>query len=157
MARRILLKWYQSRFHYQGDVNVIDGIRLRVEASEATEMPAKIFAYLLMPMKPSTLEKVGAFDHVCSPVDLEEYPEDEPIPHHQPAFFRLAYVDILVRSEAERLKFQEDLRADVKALKASLDILDTVELAEEEWIDEAPAESSSAGSSNSSEGSSEGG
>jgi hypothetical protein len=151
MTRRIRLKVYQSRYRLMGDVNVIDGVRLRIEASDAEDMPNKIFAYLLMPMKPSTLERVGNFDHVCSPVDLEEYPEDEPLANVEPAFFRLDYIDIEVRSQTELDKWLQDITADVDSLKASLDIMDDVELVREIWIGPPPAESSSSSDSSSSE------
>lgn len=97
MARRIKITWAQSRYL----INRVDGIRLRIEAAEAEDMPTKIFAYLTMPLRPGAGEPVGVFDHICSPVDLEEYPEDDPIPGDQPGWFRLGYMDVLLRSAAE--------------------------------------------------------
>lgn len=154
MARRIHLAWSQSRFIY----NRIDGIRLRVDADLAEGMSEKIFAYITMPMRPGVGEAVGEFDHVCSPVDLEEYPEDDPIPGHQPGWFRLSYVDVLVRSPAEMEALLAKIIADVRALKSTLDVMDTVEPQGDLWIDDdgvVVSSSSSAGSSNSA-GSSEG-
>ena len=89
-GRRIKLAWYVSRYNYHST----DGIRVRIEATDANLMPNKVFAYLLLPLKPGENERVGAFDHVCSPTDLEEYPEDAPIPNFRPEWFRLDYVDV---------------------------------------------------------------
>jgi hypothetical protein len=148
MARRIKITWAQSRYL----INRVDGIRLRIEAEEAEDMPTKIFAYLTMPLRPGAGDPVGVFDHICSPVDLEEYPEDEPIPGHQPGWFRLGYVDVLLRSAAEIEAALEAILGDIRSLKRSLDTMDTLEAVGEVWIDnEADPVSSS------SEGSSEGG
>lgn len=145
MARRIRLTWSQSYYK----VNTVDGIRIRIEAVDAEEMPDKIFAYLLHPTNPATLAQAAGFDHVCSPVDLEEYPEDQPIANVRPTWFRLNYVDVLLRSQAELDQYLADIIADVKALKKTLDIMDTVTPLGEVWIDDEPevAASSSEGSS----------
>lgn len=148
MARRIRIKWSQSYYK----VNTVDGIRLRVEAVEAEDMPTKIFAYILQPTNPATLAQAGVFDHVCSPVDLEEYPEDEPIVNVEPSWFRLDYVDVLVRSQAELEAYLADVLSDIRALKSTLDIMDTVEELGDVWIDEAPEVSSSSESEGSSIG-----
>ena len=84
-ARNIHITWSVSRYY----LNNIDGIRVRIEADDATLMPTKIFAYQMAPVKPGETEPVGAFDHVCSAVDLEEYPEDEPVINSRPQWFRL--------------------------------------------------------------------
>lgn len=147
MARRIKITWAQSRYL----INRVDGIRLRIEATEAEEMPVKIFAYLTMPLRPGAGDPVGVFDHICSPVDLEEYPEDEPIAGHQPGWFRLDYVDVLLRSAAEIEAALAAILDDVRSLKHTLDTMDDTEPTGEVWIDEEAATSSS------SEGSSEGG
>lgn len=146
MARRIRITWAQSRYIH----NRVDGIRLRVDADQAEDMPEKIFAYLTMPMRPGSGEQVGEFDHVCSPVDLEEYPEDEPIPGHEPGWFRLSYLDVLIRSPIELEAFLAQIIKDVRALKSTLDTMDTTEPVGEVWIDvedEVTSSSSSAGSS----------
>ncbi len=119
-GRFLRLVWACS--HYV--VNRDDGIRIRIDATDARNMPSKIFAYLLQPANPSTLARAGAFDHVCSPVDLEEYPEDEPEPFNRPEWFRLAYVDILVRSRLEADEFLSSVTADVRNLKRTLDLMD---------------------------------
>lgn len=121
-GRNIHLTWSVSRYNY----NTTDGIRVRITADNATLMSNKVFAYQMMPLKPNEEERVGSFDHVCSPVDLEEYPEDEPIENSRPAWFRLDYVDVLLRSRAEVKAFIQDVLEDVKRLKSTLDLMDNL-------------------------------
>ncbi|NDE17361.1 hypothetical protein EBZ80_20765, partial [bacterium] len=111
-----------------------DGIRVRITASNAANMSDKIFAYQMLPLKPGASEKVGAFDHVCSPTDLEEYPEDDPIMNARPAWFRLNYVDVLLRSRAEVKSFIESVIDDVQRLKTTLDLTDTLLPGGETWV-----------------------
>lgn len=132
--RRIKLTWQVSRYNYHST----DGIRVRITASNAALMPEKIFAYLLMPLKPGEGERVGAFDHVCSPTDLEEYPEDDPIPNMRPEWFRLSYVDVLLRSRAEVEAFIKDVAEDVTRLKNTLDTADTLLPGGMVWIGTPP-------------------
>lgn len=142
MARRIHLTWATSAYRY----NLTDGIRLRIEADEAEEMATKIFAYQTLPMTPATGERTAAFDHVCSPVDLEEFPEDEPLAQHRPQWFRLAYLDVLLRSVQEVDDYLADVIADVRSLKATLDTMDTLLPGDDLWIDDEAATDSSSSS-----------
>jgi hypothetical protein len=113
---------------------------VRITASDAVDMPTKIFAYQMLPLKPGAEERVGAFDHVCSPTDLEEYPEDDPLPNYRPAWFRLNYVDVLLRSRAEVKAFIEDVAEDVQRLKTTLDIADTLLPGGQTWIGTPPVQ-----------------
>ncbi len=133
-ARNVKLTWQVSRYNFE----TTDGIRVRITASNATQMPTKIFAYQMLPLKPGANERVGAFDHVCSPTDLEEYPEDDPIVNQRPAWFRLDYVDVLLRSRAEVKSFIEEVVQDVQRLKDTLDIADNLLPAGEMWIGTPP-------------------
>lgn len=142
--RRVHLTWTVSRYNY----NSTDGIRVRIEATDAENMPNKIFAYLLLPLKPGDNERLGAFDHVCSPTDLEEYPEDAPIPDMRPEFFRLDYIDVILRSRTETHAFIRDVAEDVHKLKITLDLMDRMLPGGELWVGGPPASSSSSSSSN---------
>lgn len=134
--RNIHLTWSVSRYlAYQ-----TDGIRVRIEADDANLMPTKIFAYQMLPVKPGEEDRVGTFDHVCSPVDLEEYPEDQPLPNSRPAWFRLDYVDVLLRSRAEVKAFINSVVEDVNALKTTLDITEDLVQDGDLWIGTPPAE-----------------
>lgn len=122
-ARSITLAKAASRYIY----NEIDGIRVRIQAIEAVGMTTKVFAYLMAPTNPTTLEKKGTFSHICSPTDLAEYPADAPVENSVPGWFRLNYVDILVRSRQEADDFIECVFNDVLALKLSLNKQEIVE------------------------------
>lgn len=129
-GRRIKLAWTVSRYRFES----VDGIRVRITATDAALMPDKIFAYLLLPLKPAANERVGAFDHVCSPTDLEEYPEDAPVPNARPEWYRLNYVDVIVRSRAEVHDFIKNVVEDVQRLKDTLDLMDDLLPGGEAWI-----------------------
>jgi hypothetical protein len=135
-GRRIKLTWSVSHYNF----NSTDGVRVRITASDAANMPSKIFAYQLLPMLPGANTRTGSFDHVCSPVDLEDYPEDEPLPKARPAWFRLNYVDVLVRSRAEVKAFLTDVADDVQRLKNTLDTMDTLLPGGSSWIGNPPPE-----------------
>lgn len=133
--RNIRLSWATSRQYY----NDIDGIRVRITAAEANLMPTKIFAYLLQPLAPGATEPVGTFDHVCSSVDLEEYPEDTPLADVHPAWFRLDYVDVMLRSKEEARAFIDAVLEDVQILKNTLDVADELMPSGDIWIGTPPA------------------
>lgn len=134
--RRVKLTWQVSRYYASSTDG--NGIRVRITASDANLMPTKIFAYLLLPMRPGADERVGAFDHVCSAADLEEYPEDEPLNNVRPAWFRLDYVDVLLRSREEVDDFIRDVTDDVTALKTTLDVSDDLLPGGNTWIGSPP-------------------
>lgn len=122
MARKIRIKWATSRYRVGRD----DAIRIRIEVTCAEGMSEKIFAYRMLPKNPQTGSKRGYFSHICSPADLEDFPESAPIPTHVPPWFRLSYVDVLVRSETESAAFLNDVRSDIRRLIASLETIDTI-------------------------------
>ena len=134
--RRIKLTWEVSRYFFHST----DGIRVRISATDVNLIPSKVFAYLMLPLKPGAETKVASFDHVCSPVDLEEYPEDEPIPNSRPEWFRLDYVDVMLRSRAEVEAFIYDVVEDVQRLKITLDTADTLLPGGQIWIGNPPEE-----------------
>jgi hypothetical protein len=134
--RRIKLTWEVSRYFFHST----DGIRVRITATDQNLMPDKVFAYLMLPMRPGGDVPVGMFDHVCSPVDLEEYPEDEPLPNARPAWFRLEFVDVLLRSRAEVDAFIRDVVEDVQRLKNTLDTADNLLPGGNIWIGNPPDE-----------------
>ena len=134
-GRRVRLEWAVSRYRYHG----VDGVRVRIEASDAEQMPSKIFAYALLPMKPAAGEREGAFSHVCSPTDLAEYPEDEPLAGQRPEWFRLNYIDVHLRSRYEAKRLIQDVTDDVQSLKSTLDLMDTLLPGGSVWLGGAPA------------------
>lgn len=92
----------------------------------------------MQPVKPGSTQQIAAFDHVCSSVDLEEYPEDEAVPNSRPAWFRLNYVDVMVRSREEAREFINSILEDVQLLKNTLDIADNLLPGGDAWIGTPP-------------------
>ena len=128
--RNIHVQWSVSRYF----MNDIDGIRVRIETPEANLMPTKIFAYQMLPVRPGADEQLATFDHVCSSVDLEEYPEDEAAPNSRPAWLRTNYVDVFLRSREEVRAFVNTVLEDIQILKNTLDIADELVEDGDVWI-----------------------
>jgi hypothetical protein len=145
-TRRIKLEWSVSRYNYHS----VDGIRVRLETSNAVDMPSKIFAYTLSPLVAGETVRTASFSHVCSPSDLNDYPEDEPTPGVRPEWFRLDYVDVVLRARTEVHAFIREAASDVYRLKTSLDLNDRIYPAGEIWFGPEPISSSSSSSSSSS-------
>jgi hypothetical protein len=122
MARKIKIRWATSRYV----VGRHDAIRVRISVVCAEGLTEKIFAYRMLPKSPQTGSKRGFFSHICSPADIEDFPEDEPVATHVPPWFRLSYVDVLVRSETEAEAFIDDVRSDIRRLLTSLAAIDAV-------------------------------
>lgn len=128
--RNIHVQWSTSRYF----MNNIDGIRIRIETPEAAMMPTKIFAYQMLPVRPGSDEQIATFDHVCSSVDLEEYPEDAAAPNSRPAWLRTNYVDVFLRSREEVRAFLNSVLEDIQILKNTLDIADELVPDGDVWI-----------------------
>lgn len=123
MTTRSLAWTYASSYYRAGRD---DGVRVRFDVTSGCNISPKVFAYLMQPVNPLTGSTAGTFSHVCSPVDLEEYPEDEPIEDAEPPWYRLDYVDVLVRSVEEAAQFIADVQVDLNRLKDTLDVTDTL-------------------------------
>lgn len=132
--RNVRLEWAVSR----SDINDIDGIRIRITATQANLMPTKIFAYQMLPVRPGGTQQIATFDHVCSAVDLEEYPVDQALPNSRPAWFRINYVDVMVRSREEAREFINSVLEDVQLLKNTLDVADDLLPGGNVWIGKPP-------------------
>lgn len=122
-TRGIRLRWSTSRYRVGRD----DGVRIRIWVGTACEVTENIFAYRMLPLNPVTGAQAGTFSHVCSPTDLEEYPEEAPLAGHLPEWFRLPYVDVVLRSRQERDDFLLNVKEDVIRLLATLEKMDVLE------------------------------
>lgn len=129
-----LRRLVQERFQ----TNVIDGFRFRVEAHDANLMTASIFRYL---RRQSDTEgnTVDEFDGVCSPPDLEEFGEGEPIAGASPPYLRLDYVDVVFRSQSQADDAWAVIVEEVKALVDTLNIMDTIVEAQDLKVGDPPA------------------
>lgn len=143
MDRNLHVTYAVSRYV----ANAIDGQRVYIEVDDAENIPTKVFAYLTKPLSAVSATYRGMFSHVCSAADLEDFPEDEPLSGSVPGWFRLNYLDLVVRSAAEAQNLIELVLADLRALKRTLVIMDTLGEPEEVWIDDPPELSSSSSES----------
>jgi hypothetical protein len=133
-ARGIML---QPTFQRGYVAQTIDGFRFTLTAPSAAMMPTKIFKYRLVPTRvqanasepPTVIELKGAFDGVCSPADLEDFPEDWPAQNARPPWYRLDYVDLIVRSRTIADMAYRAILGDAKHLVQALDLLDIQEAA----------------------------
>jgi hypothetical protein len=149
-SRAIKLVWHASKYK----INELDGVRVRIEAVSSFDMPTKVFAYLAQPLEAGESARSAAFNHVCSASDLEEFPEDAPLSGLQPAWFRLNYIDIVLRARAEAHIFIREVAEDVYHLKQTLDATDRIFPAGEITFGVLPVNSSSSSSSSASSNSS---
>ena len=97
------------------------GFRVRITASNPVGLAdAAIFAYVAQPVVPGEAERVGMFDHICTPADLEEYPINAPYDDAVPPWFRTTVVDLVFRSRAECLETRDDIYGRVGLLLEAL-------------------------------------
>jgi hypothetical protein len=112
--------------------NVVDGFRFTLAVTGAYLMPTKVFRYRLVPSKvqatvdqpPTAIELLGAFDGVCSPADLEDFPEDWPAQNARPPWYRLDTVDLIVRSRAIADMAYSAIVAELNHLVETLNLMD---------------------------------
>jgi hypothetical protein len=112
--------------------NVIDGFRFTLQVVEANMMPSKIFRYRVVPTKmqtsvdqpPTAVELAGVFDGVCSPADLEDFPEDWPLPNARPPWYRLDHVDLIVRSRTIADMTYKAILVEITNLVKTLNLMD---------------------------------
>ena len=75
------------------------GQKIRITASNGVGIAEKLFRYRMLPLDPSGSSLIGQFDGICSPEDFNFIPEDEAGAGDDPAWFRLDYVDLIVRRQ----------------------------------------------------------
>lgn len=145
--RRIKLTPSFQRDHVP---NVHDAFRIVVVASDAHLMPDEIFAFRQIPLQPGTAETSEVFDHVCSPVDLEEYPIGAPLTNAVPPWFRTDTVDLVYRTREQAMEALQLIVQDVISLINGMNTADVLVEQPPFWIGLQPAEAE--GSSIGSEG-----
>lgn len=137
-------------FYRDANDGRVQGQRIRIEASDAVDMTDKIFMYQQLSKNATTGALVDTFDHVASPPDIAETPEDAPdAGDPRPAWFRKDYIDLLLRSKTETDDLIEAVCEEVEQLKATYDIMDTIDGVTTKIIGAQPAPSSSSSSSSS--------
>jgi hypothetical protein len=81
-------------------INLHRGFRLRVVASDACGMDNEIFRYTVVRTDPDTGISEYELSGVCTWADMEAHPVYTPDQEQDPQIVRLAYVDIVVDTEA---------------------------------------------------------
>ncbi len=125
----------------------LSGTRLKVVVSESVNMDREIFAYRAIPLQPGDPNdpQTAVFSHICSPVDLEEFPIGAPRPDAVPAWFRLDTVDVLFRSRGQAIRAWDSIREVAENLGLSLTRQDALESLSPLWVgDPAPSPFTSA-------------
>jgi hypothetical protein len=119
-----LLRKAQRRFV----TAAVDGFLLEIVAYGAHAMPKEIFRFQEH-VEPRTGERVGEFDGVCSPTDLEEYAVGQARTGQLPAMFRSDSVSLVLRSRAEADEAWAAIDEEVRSLVATLNLMDDLEVA----------------------------
>jgi hypothetical protein len=148
MVRRIKLR---RRVTKNVDYTTLGAYRLRIDAIESDGIEERVFVWRRDPVNPYTSEVTNTFFTVASPVDMEEYPPEEPDPYKAYPFFRRSWVDLLFRSVSQAEEAWQLIVQEVNNLITALNKLDTIELEDEVWAGALPDDSSE-GSSEGSEG-----
>jgi len=118
-------------------VETADGFNLRAVVTSATGVSDKIFRYMRYPLNPNDSAVQDKFNGVCSPADIEDFPETAPFGYIDPKYFRLNYVDVVLETLEEAETFQEELIEEVEQLKASYDRIDTFDEVVVYWVGDA--------------------
>jgi hypothetical protein len=118
--------WLRRFVQTQYRNNKISGFRFRVVAYGNNDMTNFIFRYGREALNAREGTYRLAFDGICSPVDLEEFPETEPIVGVFPEFCRLDYVDLVFRSQAEAEDAWNVMVTEVGNLVYTLDVMDKI-------------------------------
>jgi hypothetical protein len=116
--RRIRLTPSFTRYFVQGQH---DCFRTRVVADGANGLPNRVFAWRQIPLQPAEETKTAVFSHVCSPVDLADFPIDAPRVNDVPPWFRLDWVEYDTWTREEAYETYQAIVADVASLLVSLD------------------------------------
>lgn len=136
MARRLKLKKYITP-----NVNYVTlgAYRVRIEAHEAEDMDSRVFVWRRDPVNPYTSQETNTFFAVASPVDMEEYPPEDPDPDKAYPFFRRSWVELDFRAVSDGNEAWVRIVELVCQLITSLNLLDNLNLETEVWVCSAPA------------------
>lgn len=103
------------------------GYRIKITAygDDVEPLPDdKIFLYQRRLLQPEGNVTEDVFTAVCSVMDTQVYPADEPTDNSEPAFFRLNTVDVIHTSKTVLLEAWEDMKTDVASLVQTIQNMD---------------------------------
>jgi hypothetical protein len=116
--------------------------RLRLEVAEASNMDPRVFVYRRDPVDPYTNDQLDTFFTVASPVDMEEYPPENPDPQKAYPFLRKSFVELDFRATETALDAERIILSELNVLVVAMTRLAQLEQIEEFWIGEpAPGDS----------------
>jgi len=115
-------------------VETADGFNIRAAVNSASGISKNLFRYVRHPLNPNDADRQDKFNGVCSPADIEDFPETAPFGYIDPKFFRLSYVDLVLETLEEAQKFREELIDEIEQLKNSYDRIDTFDEVTVYWI-----------------------
>ena len=119
--------WLRRLVQTKYTSNTIDGFRFKVVAYGGNLMPNTIFRYGREAMNAREGAYRLAFDGVCSPSDIEEFPEEAPLVGVYPEFCRLDYVDLVFRSQAQAEDAWTAILEEVRHLVNTLNVMDQIQ------------------------------
>lgn len=135
MAYRIKLTPYTPEIvRFKGR----DTFRVRIVASDATDMPNEIFLHQKTLVNPNDGSTQDEFVAVCSPYDLSIYPANTPAAEQSPAFFRKSEIDILVPGVEISSDVITSVMEQVSHLISVMNSLDEMEAQTPVWYPSAP-------------------
>jgi hypothetical protein len=119
--------------------------RVTIAARNPRDMEQAIFRYRELPVEPGQADRLGFFDGICRPQELEDLPINAPQVNADPPWYRLDFVDVLLNSQEQGAEFLAQVEADVASLVSALDTADELDVLEDVWVGtgEPPAVSSS--------------
>ena len=115
-------RFTQQRF----EINNTDGYRMKIVAYDGNKMSNAVFRYIRGPFSQTAGAYFEEFDGVCSPADLEEFPEDTPTANSNPAWFRKDYIDLVFRSQTTADEAWNMIVKDINVLVSSLDLMENI-------------------------------
>ena len=115
-------RFVQQKF----EINNVDGYRMKIIAYDGNKMSNSVFRYIRGPFSQTAGAYFEEFDGVCSPADLEEFPEDTPTQNSNPAWFRKDYIDLVFRSQTTADEAWNMIVKDLTVLVSSLNLMENI-------------------------------
>ncbi len=144
MARALRVK----KFDAGPNVNYayLSAYRLRLVIDRAVEMDDRVFLFRRDPVNPYTGDHLDTFVTVCSPVDMADYPPEDPDPNKQYPFFRKNAVELDFRATSQADEAYAVIVRELTALVFALNRLDRLQEADSQWVGTVPDDGSSSDS-----------
>ena len=126
----------QLKVSLQFQENIVEGrtqgYRMMAVADEPTNMETYIFLYQVGEPDPITGDKTSRFVAVCSPSDIEQYPET--MPGTADRFYRLSSIDLIFRSSILADECWDKISVHIEELIATLKLMDDMGTSVDVWF-----------------------